>query len=115
MWKWRIVNFKNMSSEMGTGNEQTIKGKLMTSWDVSQYTRAQLQFIDFFEELSDIAHCNEGIAKEMKILKITGEFPTTTILRICHHLINYSTFLQIILCHPCSAITRTFLKELREF
>ena len=44
----------------------------MTSCDVSQYT--QLQVIDFFVELSDIAHCNEGIAKEMKILKITGDF-----------------------------------------
>ena len=85
----------------------------MTSCDVSQYT--PLQVIDFFVELSDIAHCNEGKAKEMKILKITGEFPTTTILRICHHLVNYSTFLQIILCHPCSAIARTFLKEIRVF
>ena len=85
----------------------------MTSRDVSQYTR--LQVIDFFVELSDIAHSNEGIPKEMKILKITGEFPTTTILRICHHLVNHYTFLQIILCHPCSAITRTFLKEIRVF
>ena len=81
----------------------------MTSRDVSQYTR--LQVIDFFVELSDIAHSNEGIAKEMKILKITGEFPTTKILRISRHLVNYSTFLQIILCHPCSGIVETFLKK----
>ena len=51
----------------------------------------------------------------MKILKMIGweeeEVPTTTILCIFLHLVNYSTFLKIILRHTCQfgrAIGRTF-------
>ena len=41
-----------------------------------------------------------------------GETSTTTILRICRRLVNYSTFFQIVLCHTCQfgrAIGGSFL------
>lgn len=41
------------------------------------------------------------------------EFKAMTILHICHHLLNCSTFLQIILGHACQfgqAKEHTFLK-----
>ena len=48
----------------------------------------------------------------MMILMI-GETSTTTILRICGRLVNYSTFFQIVLCLTCQfgrAIGRLFLE-----
>ena len=52
-----------------------------------------------FVELSDVTYCNEGIAKYKKILNMIGELSTITIFRICPHLVNYSTSMQIILRH----------------
>ena len=74
----------------------------MTSCDVSLFAQPSLSILV-------IALCfvycvfdsKKGIAKEMKILKMTGELSITTILRICRHLVNYSTFLQIILRYTC--------------
>ena len=62
-------------------------------------------------ELSNVFDCEKGIAKQLKILKVIEELSTTTILRIWRHLIDYSTFLSIILRHPSEfgfAIRRTF-------
>ena len=67
-----------------------------------------------FVELSDVFDCKKGIAKQTKILKMIGELSTTTILRICRHIVNYSSFLQIIPRHTCQfarAVRRTFLEE----
>jgi len=65
-------------------------------------------------ELSNVSDCEKGITKQLKILKVIGQLSTTTILRICRYLVDYSTFLQIILRHTCQfgrAIRRTFSEE----
>lgn len=67
-----------------------------------------------FVEISNVFYCEKGIAKQLNILKVIGELSTTTILRICRHLVDYSTFLSLILCHTSQfglAIRRTFLEE----
>ena len=65
-------------------------------------------------ELNNVFDCEKGIAKQLKILKVIGELSTTAIVRICRHLVDYSTFLSTILRRTSQfglAIRRTFLEE----
>lgn len=49
-------------------------------------------------ELSDVFDCKKGIMKQMKIVKMTGEFSPTTILHICRHLVKKINILHF--CKP---------------
>ena len=68
-----------------------IKERLMTSCDVSWFTRLPLPILVIalcFVASSDVTDCNEGLAKWTKILKVIGDSSTTTMLRICRHLVK---------------------------
>ena len=49
-------------------------------------------------ELSDVFDCKKGIMKQMKIVKMAGEFSPTTILHICRHLVKKINILHF--CKP---------------
>ena len=72
----------------------------LLSLHVQYYSGHCVVFWQGFVELTDVFDFKKGIAKQMKFYMI-GELSITTILHICRYLVNYATFLQIILHHTC--------------
>ena len=106
----RLLVESNLNTHEETGTSKGSK-RLKRPCDVSWFAQAAYSFSILvialcFVELSDVLDCTKGIAKQMKILKVTGQLSTTTIPRICRHLVNYSTFLPIILRHTCRFLPR---------